>query len=58
MKEFELFLVNATSWSQGAEGTLGGENIMMAKTIYERDDCVTDLHCCELYYYPLTSIIK
>ena len=40
VKEFELFLVYATSWTQGAEGTIGeSENIKMAKIVFERDAC-------------------
>ena len=39
MKDFKLFLVDEVG-SLGVEGTLGeGENIKMAKTVYERDDC-------------------
>ena len=56
MEDFELFLVYETWWSQGAEGTLGEpKNIGMAKTVYERDNCVADDHRLNYNNYNYTE---
>ena len=47
------------SENQSAEGTLGeGENIRMARTVYERNDCFGDSQTLFLWVFHVSDLLR